>query len=122
VTYGGTLPAQVRLYATPTGDIATYLTARITRGTASGAFPSCTGFAPDGTDYAGLGAGVMYDGPLADLPTSGATGLLDPTAGTPEIWTSGTDHVYRIELTLSADPAGAGRSGTVAFGFSASNA
>ncbi len=120
VTYGGSLPAHVRVYATPAGSITPYLTARITRGTGSGAFPSCAGFTPDATDHAGLGAGVMYDGPLAGLPTSGPTGLLDPSA-TPAVWNTSDAHVYRIDITLSADPGGAGRSGTVSIGFAASN-
>jgi hypothetical protein len=123
VTYGGSLPARVRLYVTPTGTITPYLTARITRGTVPAAttFPSCTGFTPDAPNYAALGAGVMYDGPLAGLPTSGPTGLLDPTIATPEVWTTGEAHVYRIDITLSTDPAGAAKSGTVSAGFFASN-
>lgn len=122
VTYGGSLPAQVRLYATTTGDIAPYLTVRITRGTGSAGFPLCTGFSADADNYAGLGAGVVYDGTVAALPTSGATGLLDPTTADPETWTTGESHSYRYEVTVSSDTAGQNRSGTVRFGFQASNA
>jgi hypothetical protein len=121
VTYGGSLPAQVRLYATTTGDIAPYLTVRITRGSGSADFPACTDFTADSDNYAGLGAGVLYQGTVAALPTSGATGLLDPTAGDPETWTTGEAHSYRYEVTVSSNPAGQSRSGTVRFGFQASN-
>jgi hypothetical protein len=121
VTYGGSLPAHVRLYVSTTGNIAPYLTVKITRGSGSAGFPSCTGFTADADDYAGLGAGVVYDGMVAALPTSGPTGLLDPTAGDPETWTTGESHSYRYEVTVSSDTAGQNRSGTVRFGFQASN-
>lgn len=121
VTYGGSLPANVRLYATPSGTIAPYLSVKITRGSGSANFPSCSDFAPDVTNHAGLGAGVLFDGLASDLPTSGATGLLDPTAGTPETWTTGEAHAYRFDVTVTADPAGQGRTGTLSFGFQAAN-
>lgn len=121
VTYSGSLPANVRIYTTRSGTIAPYLSVKITRGSGAAGFPSCTGFTADPTNYAGLGAGVLFDGLASTLPTSGATGLLDPTAGTPETWATGEAHAYRFDVTVTADPAGQGRTGTLRFGFQAAN-
>jgi hypothetical protein len=121
VTYGGSLPARVRLYANSSGAITAYLTVKVTRGSGAGAFPSCAGFTPDSTDYAGLGPGVLYDGAVASFPTVGASGLLDPTAGSPSTWTTGSSHTYRFDVELSSDPAGQGQTGTLGFGFRANN-
>lgn len=66
VTYGGTLDADLRLYASVTGDLAPYLTLTVTRGTDSApSFSSCAAFTPDATNYVGAGPGVVYSGPLS---------------------------------------------------------
>ncbi|HMJ03763.1 MAG TPA: hypothetical protein VK506_12530, partial [Conexibacter sp.] len=73
VTYGGTVPATVRLYAVVGGSgLADDLTLVVTRGTISGtpAAKSCTGFVADTTNYLGRGAGVIYNGTLAVFPGS----------------------------------------------------
>ena len=56
----------------------------ITRGTiATPTFDSCTGFTADAANYIGAGAGVIYDGKLADYPTSYAAGIVDPDSDAP---------------------------------------
>ena len=80
VTYTGSLPASVRLLGTTTGSgLAPFLDLKVTRGTKpAGTFDSCTGFTADATDYAGQGAGVMFNGTLDSYPDSYAAGVLDP--------------------------------------------
>jgi hypothetical protein len=122
VTYSGTLASTVRLYATTTGDIAPYITLKVTRGTdASPSFPSCTGFTPDGTDYLGQGNGVIYNGTLSSFPTTYAAGQVDPTSGSPAAWNTSEAHAYKLTVTLSSDPAGQGTSGTASFFWEARN-
>ena len=77
--YDGTLASGVDHYASVTGSLAPYLSLTITRGGGAGTFDSCTGFTPDVTDYPGAGAGVIFDGKLADYPTSAAAAIVDPT-------------------------------------------
>jgi hypothetical protein len=121
VTYGGSLPARVRIYSTRSGTITPYLSIKITRGTGAGTFPSCTGFTTDPANYIGAGAGVIYDGALTSFPDTGPAGQIDATIGVNEEWTTGEAHVYKIDVTLSSDLAARDKTGTLAFGFYASN-
>lgn len=116
VTYGGTVPADVRLYGSVSGALASSLTLTVTRGTIAGspAAKSCTGFAADGTDYLSRGAGVIYSGALSAFPTSAAGALLDPTSGAAEQWDAGEAHAYKLTVTMSS-ASGAGQSATADF-------
>jgi hypothetical protein len=65
VTYAGTiLPVDVSLSAETTGDVGTYLDARVERGRAAG-FDSCDGFVSDGTIFDGS-VGVLAEGSGVD--------------------------------------------------------
>ncbi len=125
VTYDGSLPASVRLHGTTTGSgLDGYLNLRITRGVYSPtepAFKSCTNFQADGTNYIGAGNGVIYNGTLQAFPDDYASGLVDPLAGSPESWTGGEVHVYRIEATLQNDFAAQNKNATQAFRWEARN-
>jgi predicted ribosomally synthesized peptide with SipW-like signal peptide len=122
VTYAGSLPANVRLYGSTTGDIAPYLTLTVTRGTDnSPAFPNCGGsFTPDATNYIGQGAGVVYQGTLSAYPTTYAAGVVD-ASGALETWTNTEAHAYKFTVTMSNDPAGQGKSGTAEFTWESRN-
>ena len=103
VTDTGSLSSSVRLYATVTGTgLGQYLDLKITRGSSTDPFGSCTNFAADATDYLGQGAGVIYNGTLAAFPSTYAAGLVDPISGTPESWTQNEAHTYKIQVTLQA--------------------
>ena len=122
VTYTGSLAATVRLYASVTGTLAQYLTLTVTRGTSSApTFDSCTSFAADATNYIGAGAGVVYSGALSSLPSSYAAGIVDPTAGSPESWTSSEAHSYRLAVTLASDTAAQGLSAAATLTWEARN-
>ena len=124
VTYSGTLPATVELYGTGGGTgLNQYLTLVVTRGTFSGtpAAGSCTGFTADTTNYISQGAGVMYSGTLANWPATAAAALVDPTAGSPESWTTGEVHGYQFQVTLGSNTAGQGLTGSETFTFEADN-
>jgi predicted ribosomally synthesized peptide with SipW-like signal peptide len=107
VTYSGSLPARVRMWATTTGTLASYLDIRVRRGSTPSSFPTCAPFTDDGTNHIGQGNGVIYNGALSSFPTSGSP-LTDPTAGSPETWTNGEERHYEITVTL---PSGAGGGG-----------
>lgn len=119
VTYNGNLAASVRLYASTTGSLAPYLTLTVTRGSAAAGFDNCTGFAADATNYTGAGAGVVYSGLLSAFPTSYASGLVEPKSATPERWTTGETHDYKLTLTLNDVNAAQGLSGTATFSWEA---
>jgi hypothetical protein len=125
VTYDGSLPATVRLHGTTTGSgLDPYLDLKITRGTYSPsdpAFKSCTNFQADGTNYIGAGNGVIYNGTLQAFPDDYASGLVDPQSGSPESWTAGEPHVYKIEVTLQSDFAAQNKDATQAFKWDARN-
>jgi hypothetical protein len=124
VTYTGTLPANVKLYGTGGGTgLNQYLTLVVTRGTFSGTpdSGSCTGFTADTTNYISQGAGVMYSGTLANWPATAATAQVDPTAASPESWTTGETHGYQFQFTLANNPAAQGLTGTETFTFEADN-
>lgn len=118
IDYDGTLAAAVKLYATGTGGLGSYLTLTVTRGTnPDPAFPSCTNFKADSRDYIGQGAGVIYSGNLSSYPASYETGLADPSdeTGLPESWTSPESHSYKLEVTLQNNLAAEGQSASPSF-------
>jgi predicted ribosomally synthesized peptide with SipW-like signal peptide len=122
LTYSGSLASTVRLYGTISGGLSSYLTLTVTRGTdSSPSFDSCSSFTPDGTDYIGAGNGVIYQGNLSAFPTTYAAGLVDPTSGSPESWTTSEAHSYRFVVTLQNDNAAQGLSATAAFTWEARN-
>jgi len=115
VTYTGSLASTVRLYGTTTGTgLDQYLDLKITRGSfaSAPAFDSCTGFTADATNYIGAGAGVVYNSTLQAYADDYATGLVDPTAGTPESWTNPESHVYQIQVTVQDNDLAQGKNAT----------
>ncbi len=103
ISYAGTLPAEVRLYASISdAGLAPYLDVRIDRGTGTGA-----AFAPDR---------IVYSGTLDDLPRGWTTGLVEP-----DTWAQGDVAVYRISVTLTDDPAAQGLSASASFVWEARN-
>ena len=125
VTYDGSIPSTVRLHGTTTGTgLDAYLDLKVTRGTYSPsapAFKSCTNFQPDGTNYIGAGNGVIYNGTLQGFPDDYASGLVDPLSGSPESWTTGESHVYRLDVTLQTDFAAQSKTAAQAFRWEARN-
>jgi 6-phosphogluconolactonase (cycloisomerase 2 family) len=124
VSYSGTLAAGVRVYATIAGALAPYLTLKVWRGTdSSPSWDSCTNFTADATDYAGLGAGVLFDGNLDTFPSSFPTALVDPASATAaESWTTGEAHSFKFQITLQNNPAAQAKSGSATFNWEAHNA
>ena len=121
VSYGGSLPSTVKLHATVTGALAPYVLLTVTRGTDSTpAFDACGGFTADTTNYVGMGAGVVYSGPLNGYPSSYATGLADPPSGA-VTWTQGTSRSYRLAVTLTNNTAAQGQSAAATFRWEARN-
>lgn len=125
VTYDGSLPSTVRLHGTTSGSgLDQYLNLQVTRGTYSPSVPaykSCTNFQADGTDYIGAGNGVVYNGTLQGFPDDYASGLVDPTGGSPESWTTGEVHVYRFDVTLQQNFAAQGKDAAQVFRWEARN-
>ncbi len=124
VSYTGTLPSTVKMYGSSGGTgLNQYLNLVVTRGTFSGTptAGSCTGFTADSTNYITQGAGVIYSGTLANWPTTAATALVDPTAASPAVWSTGTSHGYELQATLLSTAAGQGLTGTETFTFEADN-
>lgn len=102
-TYGGSLPATVRLYGATSGTgLDAFILMTVTRGTSAGFGSSCSGFQPDATNYTGAGPGVIYVGTMAGWADDYGSGLVDPTAAAPEQWTAGESHAYRFEILLPA--------------------
>lgn len=125
VTYDGSLPATVRLHGTTTGSgLDQYLDLKVTRGVynpTEPAFKSCTNFQADGTDYIGAGNGVIYNGTLQAFPDDYASGVVDPLSGSPESWTTGEVHVYRLDVTLQSNFGAQNKDATQAFRWEARN-
>ena len=125
VSYGGSLPASVRLYGTTTGTgLDQYLDLKITRGTYTSpepSFPGCTNFTPDATNYIGAGAGVVYNGTLQAFADDYASGLVDPTSGSPATWNNNDVHVYKLQVTLQNNAAALGKNATQTFTWEARN-
>jgi hypothetical protein len=106
VTYGGSLPATVKLYGSASGALAPYLTVTVTRGTqVSPSFPSCTGFTADTADYGNGPNGIVYQGPLSSYPSSYGSGIADPDSS----WTATEARSYRVQVTLGSDPSAQGQ-------------
>lgn len=99
LTYGGTLPADVKLYTASTlGSIANQIDLTIEKGTSSGSpsFPGCGTFTAESTVYSGtLGA-------FASASNSYATGLA-AYPGSQTDWDQNDTLVYRFTLTLEDD-------------------
>lgn len=125
VTFNGSIDSTVRLYGTTGGiGLDPYLDLRVTRGANSPSdpgFDSCANFSPDGTDYIGAGNGVIYEGSLQGYPDDYAAGQVDPTAASPETWTNGESHVYKIEVTQRFNVLASGLSATQSFTWEARN-
>jgi hypothetical protein len=122
VRYDGTLASGVRLYGTISGALAPYLTLTVTRGTdPTPTFDSCATFTPDATNYIGSGAGVIYSGALGSFPTTYAGGIVDPTSGSPRIWTQNEEHVYKFVVTVGTNTAGQGQTASAGFTWEARN-
>ena len=115
VTYGGTLDAEVRLYASATGALAPHLNLTVTRGTDSSAFGTCGSFVPD------PGGGVIYDGALSAFPAGWAGGVVDALSGAPEVWQTSEAHAYRFVVTLADAAAAQGQSASATFTWEAQN-
>lgn len=122
VTYGGSLASDVKLFGTVSGNLAQYLTLKVTRGSDTGTFPNCS-FTADTRDYIGQGAGVIYNGNLSSFASSYATGITDPENGTggTESWTTSETHAYKLEVTLQNNSAAQGQSATASFTWEARN-
>jgi hypothetical protein len=125
VTYSGSLDSGLRLYGNTTGSgLDQYLDLKVTRGTydpSNPGFDSCTNFQPDGTNYIGAGNGVIYDGTLQGYADSYATGLIDPRTASPETWTTGEIHVYKLEVALQGNPGAPGKDAAQTFTWEARN-
>jgi hypothetical protein len=110
LSYSGSLAATVRHYADVAGALAPYLTLKVTRGTdSSPSFRSCASFTPDALNYYGKGAGVLYSGLLSSYPTTYATGIVDPDAGSVSTYssaipgTTGLVGYWRLDPTFVSD-------------------
>jgi hypothetical protein len=125
VTYDGSLPATVRLHGTTTGSgLDQYLDLKVTRGVynpSTPAFKSCTNFQADGTDYIGAGSGVIYNGTLQGYPDDYASGLVDPKSASPESWTTGEVHVYKLQVTVQNNFSAQNKDATQTFRWEARN-
>jgi hypothetical protein len=116
VTYNGTLPATVRMYASPSGPLAPYLRVTVSRGS-GGTYPNCTGFTADASP------GVTFSGTLNSLPSSWSSANDDPAGGATEQWTQGEAHSYQVDVQLdqSAPAAAQGLSAAVSLTWEARN-
>ena len=126
LTSRGTLASSVRIYGTTTGTgLDAYATLTITRGTYSSGSPSfddCTNFQADGVQYVGGQAnGVIYNGTLQAFPDDYDAGLNDPYAASPESWTEGESHVYKIRVDIQDNDAAEGLDATQAIIWEARN-
>ncbi|MBI2238938.1 MAG: hypothetical protein HYU54_10510 [Actinobacteria bacterium] len=64
---------------------------------------------------------MIFDGKLSQYPATFAGGITDPTAGSPETWTTNEPHSYMFVVTLDTDPGAQGLSGTASFYWEARN-
>ena len=81
----------------------------------------CTNFTADSTNYIGSGAGVIYAGLLSAYPTTYGAGIVDPTSGSPETWTTSEAHSYEFVISLNNNAAAQGLSSTATFTWEARN-
>jgi hypothetical protein len=122
VTYTGSLSSTVRLFGTVTGALAPYINLTITRGTDSApSFDSCAGFTPDATNYLGAGPGVIWTGLVSAFPTTYAAGVVDPSPGSPESWTTSEARSYKFAVSPVDNDAGEGLSATLGVTWEARN-
>lgn len=122
VTYSGSLNANVRLYGSASGSLPSYLTLTVTRGTdSSPSFASCSNFSADSTNYIGAGAGVIYSGNLSAFPGTYASGVVDPTSGSPATWSTNSAHSYKFVVTVQNNAAAQGLSSTASYTWEARN-
>jgi hypothetical protein len=119
----GTLNSTVRLYASVSGSLASYLTLTVTRGTdVSPVFDNCTTFGADANNYIGSGLGVVYSGALSSFPTTYGAGIVDPTVGGgTETWSQNELHIYKFVVSAGTNTAAQGLSATAAFTWEARN-
>jgi hypothetical protein len=110
IKYKGSKPAHVRFYATRGGTgLDRYIQLTVTRGKSSTSTrASCAGFTADTKSYVGAGKGITYDGLLSDLGSTFGSTHDDPTAATPESWTNGETHTYKIAITIASTNAAQG--------------
>ena len=114
----GDLGSAIRLYGETSGTLAQYLRLKVTRGSFGATAPgggACTGFGADATDYAGKGAGVLFDGTLDTYPQRWEDGLADPRA----TWAAGDRATYQLEVSVIDSDDAQGKSATQAFAFEA---
>lgn len=123
-TATGGLASTVRLYGSTSSTasdglgLAPYLTLAVTRGSFSGAAPAgngCAGFVAD-TDGPDDPV-VLFNGNLADYPSSWNVGLVDPDGS----WSDGDSAVYRFTVTAQDDDRAQGQDATAEFDFEARN-
>jgi hypothetical protein len=96
VTYSGSLPSAVKLYASAVGALGTYVDLTVTPGTGSPTFPDCNGFTADPS-------GPIYTGTLkgfTDEYMNYDTGLVDNPGATATNWVTNDSVVYQFTLTL----------------------
>ena len=105
LTYTGNAPARVRLYGRSSGTgLAKYLRLTVIRGWTSRRDDRlCRSFRPDRRNYLGVGAGIVYAGPLAGLPPDFASAPNDATSRFTRTWRRGASHAYELVVTLPAD-------------------
>ena len=118
VTYTGSVPAQVRLYASGTSPaLASFLVKVETGSGLSKGFPRCNGFVP--------GAEVRATTPGDAMPSGWETGdAAKPGGGT---WSTGEQRSYRVTVTAVDDASANARrtpvgTGAVTFTFEARSA
>jgi hypothetical protein len=104
LTYSGTLvPADIRMYGTAGGTLATYLNTTVEVGS-GGSFGNCTGFTP---------ASTIYSGTLANFGATHidwASGIATFTAPT-----NPTSRTVRITVDVQNNPSAQGQSASAAF-------
>lgn len=104
VTYSGTLtPADIRMYGTSSGTLATYLDTTIEVGT-GGSFGDCTGFTPSST---------LYTGTLANYSSTHinwSSGLAAFTAAS-----NPTSRTLRFSFDVQNNPSAQGQSASADF-------
>lgn len=109
VTYTGSLAASVKLYASASGTLGSYLDLTVQQGT-GGTSGSCAGFTADSTLYTGTLAGFASS---ASNYGSGV-GTFAPTA-------SGQKKSYRITYTVQDNNAAQGTTASATFTWEAQN-
>ncbi len=104
LTYSGTLtPADIRMYATSSGTLATYLDTTVEIGT-GGSFGDCTGFTPGSTIYTGTLSN------FSTTHTNWATGLATFTAAT-----NPTSQTLRFSVDVQNNPLAQGQTASADF-------